>query len=51
MTWKIEGLAGPVIYPKASQVSYPWCSALSVSDGTKWDQVQAFSCSKKQYKR
>ena len=51
MTWKIDGLAGPVIYPKASQVSYPWCSALSVSDGTKWDQVQAFSCSKKQYKR
>jgi ABC-type branched-subunit amino acid transport system substrate-binding protein len=51
MTWKIDGLAGPVIYPKASQVSYPWCSAISVSDGTKWTQVEAFSCSKKQFKK
>jgi branched-chain amino acid transport system substrate-binding protein len=51
MTWKIDGLAGPVIYPKASQVSYPWCSALSVSDGTQWTQVQEFNCSKKQFKR
>jgi hypothetical protein len=40
-----------VISPKGSQVSYPWCAAISVSDGTKWTQVEAFSCSKKQFKK
>jgi branched-chain amino acid transport system substrate-binding protein len=50
MTWEIKGLAGPTIYPKSTIWGYPSCSAASLSNGTAWEQVVPYSCSKKQYK-
>jgi ABC-type branched-subunit amino acid transport system substrate-binding protein len=50
MTWEIPGLAGPVEYPKATVVSYPTCSTLLESDGTKWTQISEYSCSRVQHK-
>jgi ABC-type branched-subunit amino acid transport system substrate-binding protein len=49
-TWEIPGLAGPVEYPKASVVSYPTCSTLLQSDGTRWNVVSPYTCSRKQHK-
>ena len=49
MTWKIDGLSGPVIYPKASVTAYPYCTSASLSNGTAWEQVEPYTCSKKQF--
>ena len=49
-TWQIQGLAGPTIYPQSTVNAYPACTALTISDGTTWNTVEAFACSKKQYK-
>jgi hypothetical protein len=49
MTWKIDGLAGPVSYPKSSVVGYPSCRTVMRSDGTTWKTVVPFACSAKTY--
>ena len=50
MTWEIKGLSGPSIYPQSTVAAYPWCTAASLSNGTTWEQVVPYNCSKKQYK-
>jgi len=50
-TWEIKGLVGPTKYPKATVVSYPLCSGLTLSDGTKWNVVVPYTCSTKTYPR
>jgi hypothetical protein len=49
-TWKMEGVAGPTVYPKATQTTYQYCGSVLESDGTTWTTVEPFSCTKKQYK-
>jgi ABC-type branched-subunit amino acid transport system substrate-binding protein len=49
MTWEIKGLSGPSIYPNATVAAYPWCTGASVSNGTAWEQVVPYNCSKKQF--
>lgn len=49
MTWKIDGLAGPVQYPKSSVIGYPSCRSVMLSDGTKWNTVVPFGCSTKTF--
>jgi ABC-type branched-subunit amino acid transport system substrate-binding protein len=48
-TWQIKGLAGPTTYPQSTVSPYPTCTALALSDGTTWQTVEPFGCSKKQY--
>ena len=48
-TWQIKGLAGPTTYPQSTVSPYPTCTALALSDGTTWQTVEPFACSKKQY--
>jgi ABC-type branched-subunit amino acid transport system substrate-binding protein len=50
MTWKIDGLAGPVQYPKATVYTYPLCTSLYVSDGATWTTAVPFACYDKTYK-
>ena len=49
-TWKIDGLAGPITYPNSTAAPYPTCNAEVQSDGTAWNTVTPFACSKKQFK-
>jgi ABC-type branched-subunit amino acid transport system substrate-binding protein len=49
MTWKIDGLMGPIQYPKATVGSYPSCTTASVSDGTGWNQIEPYTCSTKTF--
>ena len=49
-TWQIDGLAGPTIYPQSTVSPFPVCTALVLSDGTVWNTIEPFQCSKKQYK-
>jgi ABC-type branched-subunit amino acid transport system substrate-binding protein len=48
-TWSIKGLAGPTTYPNSTIASYPRCTSLVLSNGSEWQTVAKFSCSKKQY--
>ena len=48
-SWQIKGLVGPTNYPASTVVSSPSCSALTLSDGTKWNVVEPYSCSSKTY--
>jgi hypothetical protein len=49
MTWEIKGLSGPSMYPKATVAAFPWCTSASISNGTAWEQVVPYNCSKKQF--
>ena len=49
-TWQIKGLVGPTKYPASTVVSSPACSALTTSDGTKWNVLEPYTCSSKTYK-
>jgi len=48
-TWKMEGVAGPTVYPKSTQTTYQYCGSVLESDGTTWTTVEPFSCTTKQY--
>jgi ABC-type branched-subunit amino acid transport system substrate-binding protein len=48
-TWELKGLVGPTVYPTASNRPVPFCSALAISDGTKWNTLEDYSCSTKTY--
>ena len=50
MTWKIDGLAGPVVYPDATVISHPACWVVMLSDGTSWNTVSPYACSNTTYK-
>lgn len=49
-TWKIDGFAGPITYPNSTVAPYPTCNSEVLSNGTGWETVTPFGCSKKQYK-
>ena len=49
ITWKLDGLMGPVQYPKATVMTYPACFSDSLSDGTVWNTVIQLSCSTKTF--
>jgi ABC-type branched-subunit amino acid transport system substrate-binding protein len=47
MKWGIDGVIGPVEYPKSTVMPYPQCQNVVVSDGTTWNTAEPYSCSKK----
>jgi ABC-type branched-subunit amino acid transport system substrate-binding protein len=49
MTWKIDGVQGPIQYPKSTVMGYPACFNNFLSDGTAWQTVEPYSCSTKTY--
>jgi ABC-type branched-subunit amino acid transport system substrate-binding protein len=49
-TWQIKGLVGPTKYPASTVVSSPLCSGLTLSDGTKWNVVEPYTCTSKTFK-
>jgi hypothetical protein len=49
ITWEVEGLVGPVVYPDSSVATSPTCSALLEDDGTAWQIVVPYSCSSTTY--
>jgi ABC-type branched-subunit amino acid transport system substrate-binding protein len=48
-TWELKGLVGPTVYPTGSNRPVPFCSALAISDGTRWNTLEEYSCSTKTY--
>ena len=48
-TWQIKGLVGPVKYPASTVTSTPYCAGLTLSDGTKWNVVEPYTCSTKHF--
>jgi ABC-type branched-subunit amino acid transport system substrate-binding protein len=49
MKWELEGVQGPINYPKSTVAQSPACYSLYESDGTKWNTVVPYSCSTKTY--
>ena len=51
--WELKGLTGPISYPVASNYQggpkTGYCIALFKSDGTQWNTVEPYACSKKTY--
>ena len=48
-TFELEGVKGPIEYPRATVMSYPACFSQFYSDGTKWETVVPHTCSTKTY--
>jgi ABC-type branched-subunit amino acid transport system substrate-binding protein len=49
-TWKLDNLAGPITYPKATVVRYPLCSELIADNPTGYAIISPYSCTTKTYK-
>lgn len=49
-TYEVEGLFGPVDFPKAFVRSTPACTAIVQANGTSWDTVEPYVCSTKTFK-
>ena len=49
ITWKVDGLGGPIAYPASTVTPSPECSALLESDGTAFKTVLPYSCSSKTF--
>jgi hypothetical protein len=49
MTWEIEGLQGPIKYPKSTVMGWPACRSVLLSDGQVWNTVAPYACSNKTY--
>jgi ABC-type branched-subunit amino acid transport system substrate-binding protein len=52
-TWEMKGFTGPIAYPVASNYQggpkTGYCTGLFKSDGTEWNTVVDYACSKKTY--
>ena len=48
LKWELPGFM-KTTYPKTTVMSWPSCFSTSKSDGTTWNQVEAWSCSNKTY--
>jgi ABC-type branched-subunit amino acid transport system substrate-binding protein len=46
--WSLPGFM-KTSYPKATVNTYPVCSSFNLSNGTAWEPVETWSCSKKTY--
>jgi ABC-type branched-subunit amino acid transport system substrate-binding protein len=50
ITWKADGLGGPITYPASTVNPTPSCNALlEDKDGTSWTTVYPYTCSSKSY--
>jgi ABC-type branched-subunit amino acid transport system substrate-binding protein len=49
MTWKINGLMGPVSYPKSTVMDFPACNGNSMSNGTSFVTTEPYTCSTKTF--
>jgi ABC-type branched-subunit amino acid transport system substrate-binding protein len=50
-TWKVKGVAGPVIYPGSTVAPRPVCTTLVANpDGTSWQTVTPYECTMKTLK-
>jgi ABC-type branched-subunit amino acid transport system substrate-binding protein len=50
MKWSIDGLIGPVQYPKSTVMTFPACSGTSLSNGDAWVTTEPYTCSPKTYR-
>ena len=49
MTWKLDGVQGPIAYPRSTVDQSPACFSNYYSDGAKWTTAVPYTCSTKTY--
>jgi hypothetical protein len=49
MTWELKGVMGPLEYPKSTVMQFPACYSQMVSNGTAWETVVPYECSRRTF--
>jgi ABC-type branched-subunit amino acid transport system substrate-binding protein len=49
MTWEWKGVMGPLEYPKSTVMQFPACYSQMVSNGTAWETVVPYECSRRTF--